>query len=104
MSVVVRRQPQIILEDAITKAAIFPGESAEDFQRLLREMGQDCKPSGPVEEDLVGTLAQLTWRKNHVEDFQKAEKLREQLAREKADRGGRLITPKEIAHIEALLA
>ena len=45
--------------------AILPGEDAREFENLFGQLA----PDGPVEEDLVLTLAKCIWRKRRYQRF-----------------------------------
>ena len=56
--------------------SVLPGESQEEFDRLQDELDEQYEPKGPVEEDLVETIANAIWRKRHLSIFHRAFKAR----------------------------
>ena len=51
---------------------VLPGESQEGYERLRDDLWDQYEPDGPVEEDLVDTIADAIWRKTHLNVFQHA--------------------------------
>ena len=49
--------------------AILPGEDAREFENLFGQLASEYAPDGPVEEDLVLTLAKCIWRKRRYQRF-----------------------------------
>ena len=49
-----------------TKSFLLPGESQEDFDRLLYRYNREHNPKGPTEEDLVRHLAHTEWRRRRI--------------------------------------
>ena len=52
-----------------TKFTILPGEDPLEFERLRKEIVQELVPDGPIEEDLVLTVAKCIWRKWRYQRF-----------------------------------
>lgn len=46
--------------------AVLPGESTSDFKKLHQKLIAELTPSGPLEDDVVETIARLLWRKQHL--------------------------------------
>src|SRR5579859_1497843 len=57
------------------KFTIFPGESASEFELLYERLAEELMPDGPIEEDLVLTVAKCTWRKQRKQRFSAASAL-----------------------------
>jgi len=49
-----------------TKSFLLPGESQEEFDRLLYRYNREHNPKGPTEEDLVRHLAHTEWRRRRI--------------------------------------
>jgi hypothetical protein len=49
--------------------AILPGENPIGFELLRAEVAEELVPDGPVEEDLVSTIAKCIWRKQRYQRF-----------------------------------
>jgi len=45
---------------------VLPWEDANEFEELHREYREEFNPNGRFEEDLVGQIAQLQWRKRRL--------------------------------------
>ncbi len=50
--------------------SILPGENKAEFEKLHRDVIADLTPNGPLEADLVSTMARLLWRKQNLKTFQ----------------------------------
>ncbi len=49
-----------------TKSFLLPGESQEEFDKLLYRYNRHHQPKGPIEEDLVLHLAHTEWRRRRI--------------------------------------
>jgi len=49
-----------------TKSFLLPGESQEEFDKLLYRYNREHQPKGPTEEDLVDYLAHTEWRRRRI--------------------------------------
>jgi hypothetical protein len=58
---------------------LLPGESPAEFEQLHKRVTEELAPSGPLEEDIVSTLARLLWRKQNRSTFRNAELARNRL-------------------------
>jgi hypothetical protein len=52
---------------------VLPGESADEFEALHRELISEWRPSGAFEQDEVANLARLLWRRKNLGSFRLAE-------------------------------
>jgi hypothetical protein len=59
--------------------ALLPGESRTDFEKLHRDLIKELQPKGALEDDIVYTIARLTWRKQNLATFRKAEVAKEDI-------------------------
>jgi hypothetical protein len=59
--------------------ALLPGEDFAEFEELHDRLIADFVPTGPLEEDIVATIARLMWRKQNLATFRCAELARERL-------------------------
>lgn len=78
-----KRSREQMLEECDLKSAagfaatsVFPGESHEEFALLVDDIWEQYEPEGPIEEDLVETIANSVWRKRHMGIFHRAFKAR----------------------------
>ena len=60
--------------------ALLPGESRTDFEKLHRDLIKELQPEGALEDDIVFTIARLTWRKQNLTTFRKAEVAKENIS------------------------
>ena len=51
---------------AYSATAVLPGEDEEAFRELHQKIIAELAPVGALEEDLVGTIARLLWRKQNL--------------------------------------
>jgi hypothetical protein len=73
---------------------LLPGEDPAAFEKLHKGLIAELAPNGPLEEDIVLTIARLVWRKQNLGTFQRAEMARNRLdAIELATRGEAGIGP-----------
>jgi hypothetical protein len=59
---------------------VLPGESAVEFKKLHRSLVSELTPTGPLEDDIVASIARLVWRKNHLATFSIAERAKERMS------------------------
>jgi hypothetical protein len=51
---------------------VLPGENQEAYERLVDDLWEQYEPEGPVEVDLVDSIADAIWRKKHIDVFHRA--------------------------------
>jgi hypothetical protein len=51
---------------AYSATAVLPGEDEEAFRELHQKIIAELAPVGALEEDLVGTIARVLWRKQNL--------------------------------------
>jgi hypothetical protein len=56
---------------------LLPGESPAEFDKLHKDLVEELAPVGPLEHDVVLTVARLIWRKQNLSTFRTAELARE---------------------------
>lgn len=66
------RKPEPKLSIGFIGRSVLPGESQEEFDRLEDDLYEEYGPEGPIEEDLVETIAKAIWRKRHMDIFCRA--------------------------------
>jgi hypothetical protein len=54
---------------AETEFVILPGENPLEFEMLHGQVAEELSPDGPLEEDLVLTIAKCLWRKQRFQRF-----------------------------------
>ena len=72
--------PNALKHGAYCKSVLLPGESATNFEKLRRDVVAELKPDGPLERDIVQTIARLVWRKQNMSTYQKAEMASKQIS------------------------
>lgn len=73
MSNRVKNLPPALRHAAYSATTILPGESRAEFEKLHKELIAEFNPEGRYEEDIVGTMARLIWRKQHLDTFRVAD-------------------------------
>jgi 5-methylcytosine-specific restriction endonuclease McrBC regulatory subunit McrC len=56
---------------------ILPGENPAEFKKLHQSLIEELNPSGPLEKDIVSTIARVVWRKQNLLTFRIAEDARQ---------------------------
>ena len=52
---------------------LLPGEDRNVFEKLHRDLITEFASGGPMEEDIVATMARLVWRKQNLSTYRLAE-------------------------------
>ena len=73
MPVRVKKHHPALKHAGYSATGLLPGESAEEFEKLHRELVAELAPSGALENDVVTTAARLVWRKKNLETFRIAQ-------------------------------
>ena len=58
---------------AYSGTALLPGEDPVAFKKLHGNLNIELAPVGPLEEDIVTTIAKLLWRKQNLSTYRGAE-------------------------------
>jgi hypothetical protein len=58
---------------AYSTTALLPGEDPAAFKKLHQGLIAELSPNGPLEEDMVATIARLLWRKQNLGTFRIAQ-------------------------------
>jgi hypothetical protein len=72
-----KKLPTALRHAAFSATTILPGESVEDFEKLLKQVRAEFSPEGACEEDIVSTMAHLLWRKQNLHTFRLADVARQ---------------------------
>jgi hypothetical protein len=70
-----RKRHPAIRHGAYSRKGVLPGESLRDFKKLTDELVEKYQPSGPLEYDVVMTMAQVLWRKQNLGTLKVANKM-----------------------------
>jgi hypothetical protein len=73
MSVRVKKLPPALKHGAYSASGILPGEDPAAFKKLHHKLIAELRPIGALEDDIVGTIARLLWRKQNLATFRVAE-------------------------------
>ena len=60
------RLPPALKHGAYSATSVLPGEKREDFEKLHQSLITDWAPVGPLEDDVVATMARYLWRKQNL--------------------------------------
>jgi hypothetical protein len=81
MSIHVKKVHPALKHAGYAATALLPGENPADFEKLHRDLIAELKPNGPLEDDIVATIARLLWRKQNLSTFRIAELARNRCAK-----------------------
>ncbi len=56
-----------------SNTTLLPNEDAKAFKKLHDDLRNELLPSGPLEEDVVLSIARLLWRKQNMSTYQAVE-------------------------------
>src|SRR5262245_66007299 len=71
---------------AYSATAVLPGEDEDAFRELHQKIIAELAPVGALEEDLVGTIARILWRKQNLAVLRMVEFAREHGVEFRAER------------------
>ena len=60
------RIPSALKHGAYSGMTLLPGEDATAFNKLHNDLIQELSPTGTLEDDIIQTIARLTWRKQNL--------------------------------------
>src|SRR5262245_17940288 len=66
MSVRLKKPHAAYKHGAYSATAVLPGEDEDAFEELHHKIIAELAPVGALEQDLVGTIARLLWRKQNL--------------------------------------
>ena len=72
--------PSALKHGGFAGTTILPGEDEAAFNKLHRDLSVEFAPNGPLEEDIVTTIARLVWRKQNLKIYHSAEKAKERFS------------------------
>jgi hypothetical protein len=84
MSIQVKKLHPALKHGAYSATAFLPGEDPVAFRELHQKIIAELAPVGALEDDIVGTIARLLWRKENLVTLRIAELAREHDARIRA--------------------
>jgi hypothetical protein len=65
--------PAALKHGGYSGIAVLPGEDKDAFEKLHRDLINELKPNGALEDDIVMTIARYVWRKQNLKTYRKAE-------------------------------
>src|SRR5262245_61957378 len=66
MSMSVKKPHAAFKHGAYSATAVLPGADEDAFRELHQKIIAELAPVGALEEDLVGTIARVLWRKQNL--------------------------------------
>ena len=72
MTKLANQLPPALKHGAYSGAGLLPGEDAAAFKKLHDDLSAEFVPVGPLEEDIVETMARLVWRKQNLQTYRLA--------------------------------
>lgn len=74
-----KSRPPALKHGAYSRSTLLPGEDAAAFDELHDALIADIVPTGPIEDDLVESMARVMWRKQNLAIYQRAERARKRV-------------------------
>jgi hypothetical protein len=66
------KQSNALKHGVYSTIGLLPGESPAKFKKHQKDVIDEFRPNGPVEHDIVMTIARALWRKQNLATFQTA--------------------------------
>jgi hypothetical protein len=67
------KQSNALKHGVYSTIGLLPGESPVKFKKHQQDVIDELRPNGPVEHDIVMTIARALWRKQNLATFQTAQ-------------------------------
>jgi hypothetical protein len=67
------KQSNALKHGVYSTIGLLPGESPAKFKKHQKDVIDEFRPNGPVEHDIVMTIARALWRKQNLATFQTAQ-------------------------------
>jgi hypothetical protein len=67
------KQANALKHGVYSTLGLLPGESQAKFKKHQKDVIDEFRPNGPVEHDIVMTIARALWRKQNLATFQTAQ-------------------------------
>ena len=65
--------PPALKHGGYSGLAVLPGEDKAAFEKLRRDLIAELNPKGPLEEDIIMTIARYIWRKQNLKTYHLAQ-------------------------------
>src|SRR6516225_6789416 len=88
---------------AYSATAVLPGEDEDAFRELHQKIIAELAPVGALEEDLVGTIARLLWRKQNLAILRMVEFAREHGVELRAERPFFRMEDLQVEELDAII-
>jgi hypothetical protein len=75
-----KKHPSALKHGGYSALGLLPGESPTEYEKLHKAIVDEMAPHGPLEDDIVSTIARLLWRKQNRSTFRNAELARNRLS------------------------
>jgi hypothetical protein len=65
--------PRAMKHGGYSNTTLLPNEDAKAFKKLHDDLRNELLPTGPLEEDIVLSIARLLWRKQNMSTYRAVE-------------------------------
>ena len=72
-------RPAALKHGGYSGTTLLPGEDESAFKKLHEDLISKFDPAGPLEGDIVRTIARLTWRKQNLSTYRLAKLAKERV-------------------------
>ena len=73
--------PRAMKHGGYSNITLLPNEDAKAFKELHDDLREDLLPTGPLEEDIILSIARLLWRKQNMLTYQAVEWTQKEIGR-----------------------
>ena len=73
-----KQVPPAVVHGAYSGTTLLPGEDPAAFKKLYETLIDDFVPKGPLEDDIVRTIAHLIWRKRNLATYRSAKRTKDE--------------------------
>jgi hypothetical protein len=85
--------PRAMKHGGYSNTTLLPNEDAKAFKKLHDDLRNELLPTGPLEEDIVLSIARLLWRKQNMSTYRAVEWAQKELERIHARYGPSYLPP-----------
>ena len=73
--------PRAMKHGGYSNITLLPNEDAKAFKKLHDDLRNELLPTGPLEEDIVLSIARLLWRKQNMSTYRAVEWTQNEISR-----------------------
>jgi hypothetical protein len=75
-----RKLHSAVKHAGFSPTTLLPGEDPAAFEKLHERLTAELAPAGPLEQNIVGSMARLVWRRQNLATFRIADLARKRLS------------------------